>query len=233
MAHQRCMHHSLCRANDARFQQSRKVVLIFSSAKKEKRNCNQSFILLGSLTIPLRRRIGKSDHRQTRVLSPLCLLVGETLRFCIHLPWWEILIQLIKRSAIAKIRQKDLGSYLYQDGWENLMIVKPVRVLSSVSLCVKLGIHLSWWEISIQLTIYNTRITVCRGLRVQDCLNNQEKYSFLFGNREHCVIAIILKSHFIFLLGSVITQYTTAQPNREQTAAILSLSFSSKDVRNW
>jgi hypothetical protein len=39
------------------------------------------------------------------------------------------------------------------------------------------------------------------------------------------VIAIILKSHFIFLLGSVITQYTTAQPNREETAAIVSLSF--------
>ncbi len=50
---------------------------------------------------------------------------------------------------------------------------------------------------------------------------------------ENTVIAIILKSHFIFLLGSAITQYTTAQPNREETAAIVSLSFSSKDVRNW
>jgi hypothetical protein len=233
MAHQRCMHHSLCRANDARFQQSRKVVLIFASAKKEKRNCNQSFILLGSLAIPLRRRIGKSDHRQIRVLSPLCLLVGETLRFCIRLSWWEISIQLIKKSAIEKIRQKDLWSYLYQDGLENLMIVKPVRVLSSVFLCVKLGIYLSWWEITIQLTIYDARITVCPELRVQDCLNNQEKCSFLFGKREFCVIAILLKSHFIFLLGSVITQYTTAQPNREETAARVSLSFSSKDVRNW
>jgi hypothetical protein len=77
MAHQRCMHLSLCRANDARFQQSRKVVLIFASAKKEKRNCNQSFILLGSLTIPRRRRIGKSDHRQTTVLSPLCVFLWE------------------------------------------------------------------------------------------------------------------------------------------------------------
>jgi hypothetical protein len=134
---------------------------------------------------------------------------------------------LIKKSVIAKIRQKDLWSYLYQDGLENLMIVKPVRVLSSVFLCVKLGIHLSWWEISIQLTIYDARITVCPELREQDCLNNQEKCSFLFGKREHCVIAIILKSHFIFLLGSVITQYTTAQPNREETAAIVSLSFSS------
>jgi hypothetical protein len=36
-----------------------------------------SFILLGSLTIPLRRRIGKSDHRQTRVLSPLCVFLWE------------------------------------------------------------------------------------------------------------------------------------------------------------
>jgi hypothetical protein len=42
MAHQRCMPHSLCRANDARSQQSRKVVLIFASGKKEKRNCNHS-----------------------------------------------------------------------------------------------------------------------------------------------------------------------------------------------
>jgi hypothetical protein len=36
-----------------------------------------SFILLGSLTIPLRRRIGKSDHRQARVLSPLRVFLWE------------------------------------------------------------------------------------------------------------------------------------------------------------
>jgi hypothetical protein len=42
MAHQRCMHHSLYRANVARSQQSRKFVLIFASRKKEKRNCNHS-----------------------------------------------------------------------------------------------------------------------------------------------------------------------------------------------
>jgi hypothetical protein len=47
------------------------------------------------------------------------------------------------------------------------------------------------------------------------------------------VIAIILKSHLIFLLGSVITRYTTAQPDPKQTAATVSLSFSSRDLRNW
>ncbi len=43
-------------------------------------------------------------------LSVVCLLVGETLRYCIHLSWGEISIQLIKKSAVAKIRKKDLWS---------------------------------------------------------------------------------------------------------------------------
>ncbi len=54
------------------------------------------------------RKIWSSSNQGA--LSVVCLLVGETLRFCNHLSWGVISIQLIKKSAIAKIRKKDLWS---------------------------------------------------------------------------------------------------------------------------
>ncbi len=235
MAHQRWMHHSLCTANDARSQQSWKVVRIFASGKKEKRNCNHSCHLSYSDLWPYFCGEGSEN---LIIVKPECSL--RCVSSCGRNP--EVLHSPFLRRNLNSADQEKCDCKDPQEGSVIITLTRRIGKSDELQACpssllcllvVKLWIHLSWWEVSIQLTIYDARITVCPRLRVQDCLNDKIKCSFVFGNGEHWVIAIILKSHLIFLLGSVITRYTTAQPDPKQTAATVSLSFSSRDLRNW
>jgi hypothetical protein len=233
MAHQRCVHHSLCRANDAQFQQSRKVVLIFASAKKEKRNCKQSFILLGSLILPLRRRIGKSDHRQTRVLSPLCVFLWEKS--------WDF--------AFTFLDQKS------QSSWS-----RKVRLQRSARrICDHTSTKMDWkiwWSLSqsecspLSSCAWNSGFIFLAEKSQSNWPSTMHASQFVQDSEYKTVLTIKKNVHLSLAtentvslqsFWSPILSYSDlwshtvyhSQPNREQTAAIVPLSFSSKDVRNW
>jgi hypothetical protein len=65
------MHYNLCKVNDAWFQQSRKVVLIFSFAKKEKHNYNHSCHLFYSDFLPY---LYGEESKSLIIVKPNCSL---------------------------------------------------------------------------------------------------------------------------------------------------------------
>jgi hypothetical protein len=171
----------------------------FASAKKEKRICNHflSFILLGPLTIPLRRRIGKSDHRQARVLSPLCVFLWEK-------PWDFAVTFLEQKSQSSWSRKVRLQRSARRicDHTSTKMDWK-IWWTSSLSECSPLSSSCAWnsgftfldekSQSSWPSTMHASQFVHDSGYK--SVLTIKKKCSFVFGYREHWVIAIILKSH--------------------------------------